>query len=170
MNLQLLLFAVTILITIESYPRALADLITSLPISLTGAFAASSRTVAARLSLFNRNLTKNSNHTVVPCSIQLTDQDLARELQGVAVFGEVCIIFTVLAIVVGEGLAWRKRRGARFEAYGNSEDRVTFEGRVRLRGRKVRDNRTEHRERIEKAENQWFRVFFACCYLCPLYL
>lgn len=113
--------------TIESYPKALADLISSIPIPLTDAFTTASRAAAARFSLFSCNLTNTTNHTVVPCSIKLTDQDLAQELQGVAVFGEVCIIFTVLAILVGEGLAWRKRRGARFEAEGDKEDRVTFE-------------------------------------------
>ncbi|PMD17266.1 hypothetical protein NA56DRAFT_707779 [Hyaloscypha hepaticicola] len=127
MKLQLLLFAVTILMTIESYPKALADLINSIPIPLIDAFTTASRAAAARFSLFSRNLTNTTSHTVVPCSIQLTDQDLAQELQGVAVFGEICIIFTVLAIFVGEGLAWRKRRGARFEAEGDREDRVTFE-------------------------------------------
>jgi hypothetical protein len=127
MKLQLLLFAATILMTIESYPKALADFITSLPITLTDAFTTYSRATAARFSLFGRNLTNTTNHTVVPCSIQLTDQELARELQGVVVFGEVCIIFTVLAIVVGEGLAWRKRRGDRVEAEGDGEDSVTFE-------------------------------------------
>ncbi len=105
--------------TIESYPKALADLISSMPIPLTYAFTIASRAAAARLSLFSRNLTNTTNHTVVSCSIQLTDQDLAQELQGVAVFGEVCIIFTVLAILVGEGLAWRKRRGVGFEAEGD---------------------------------------------------
>ncbi len=127
MKLQLLLFAATILMTIESYPKALADLITSLPLPLTDAFTTYSLAAAARLRLFSRNTTIATNHTVVQCSIQLTDQELARELQGVAVFGEVCIIFTVLAIVVGEGLAWRKRRGARFEADGDGEDGVMFE-------------------------------------------
>ncbi len=127
MKLQLLLFAVTILMTIESYPKALANLISSTPIPLTDAYTTASRAAAARFSLFSRNLTNTTNHTVFPCSIQLTDQDLAQELQGVAVFGEVCIIFTVLAILVGEGLAWQKRRGARIEAEGNREDRVTFE-------------------------------------------
>jgi hypothetical protein len=127
MKLQLLLFAATILMTIESYPKALADLMTSLPIPLTDAFITFSRAAAARLRLFSHNLNKTTNHTVFPCSTQLTDQELARELQGVAVFGEVCIIFTVLAIVVGEGLAWRKRRGARTVTEGDREDSVTFE-------------------------------------------
>jgi hypothetical protein len=127
MKLQLLFFAVTIIMTIESYRKALADLMSSMPIPLTDAFTTASRAAAARFSLFSRNLTNTTNHTVVPSSIQLTDQDLAQELQGVAVFGEVCIIFTVLAVVVREGFAWRKRRGARFEAEGEREDRVTFE-------------------------------------------
>ena len=127
MKLHLLLFAVTILTTTESYPKALADLITSLPLPLTDAFTTYSRAAAARLRLFSRNTTIATNHTVVPCSIQLTDQELARELQGVAVFGEVCIVFTVLVIVIGEGLAWRKRGRARFEAEGDGEDGVMFE-------------------------------------------
>ena len=113
--------------TIESYPKALAALISSIPIPLTDGFTTASRAAAARFSLFSRNLTDTTNHTVVSCSIQLADQDLARELQGVAVFGEVCIIFTVLAIVIGEVLAWRKRHGARSEAEGDREDRVTFD-------------------------------------------
>ena len=112
MKLQLLLLTASILTATKSHPQVFANLVTSLsplPNPPASAYTASSW---ARLQQFSRHLTNTTNNTAVPCSTPgSTDQDLARDLQGVAVFGEVLIIFTVLTIAVGEGLAWRKKRG-----------------------------------------------------------
>lgn len=123
MNVPLLIFITSLLTAIKSYPKVLANLVPG---------NASAASAWARLQLFPLHVTNTTKNTIVPCSIELTDQDRVRDLRGLAVFGEVLVIFTIVAIIVGEVLAWRKRRGA-----GGEDERV---------GLKVETRRGEGRE------------------------
>jgi hypothetical protein len=124
MKLQLILFAVTRLMAVESYPKALANLLPSLSSTTSFPTIAQSTSSWQRLNLFGRLPTNvaNNNRIASPTSVT-TDQALAQDLQGLVIAIVILLSFAILTIAVGESLAWRNKRAAR----GPGEDGVVFE-------------------------------------------
>lgn len=128
MKLQFLLFTVTILTAIKSYPRVLANLISSLS-SATSTLANSQSSASwARLQVLGRvptNITDNNKKETTPAPVP-TDQDRAQDLQGLVIVMVILLVFAILTIVVGEVLAWR-HKGENQSPAEDNEGRVVYE-------------------------------------------
>jgi hypothetical protein len=128
MKLQLVLFKVTILMAVKAYTKALRQF-SSFP--LFNHQLSNSRpehVFLARLHLFGRlpaNVTDN-NKMASPTSVT-TGQDLARDLQGIAI-AIMLLSFAILTIVVGEAArVWRGGINEQHEAPVRMESSLRFE-------------------------------------------